>query len=259
MLLVCLVCLLGVTAVSAAATTEEIPFEMVTFINPYYADVITEEDLTPMSAVPMTVSEEYFTTKEAAAAELARQMAARNESIFIHYQSPVQEEDISGELYEMAIAHTGIPGHGDNLTRQFGGGFIGISGYIENGVYYYTAIYDFIYYTTAEQEAELDTAVDELLVSLDLEGKTDLQKVKTIYDWICDNVTYDYAGLEDDSDELEYTAYDALVNKSAVCQGYANLLYRLLLEEGIDCRMVCGDTPSGRHAWNIIQVGDLYY
>ena len=58
---------------------------------------------------------------------------------------------------------------------------------------------------------------------------------------------------------LKYTAYAAMINKTAVCQGYASLLYRLLLECGVDCRVVTGYGNGGRHAWNIVEVDGKYY
>lgn len=39
----------------------------------------------------------------------------------------------------------------------------------------------------------------------------------------CKNVTYDYASLKNPNYLLKHTAYAALMNKTAVCQGYAAL------------------------------------
>lgn len=76
-------------------------------------------------------------------------------------------------------------------------------------------------------------------------------------------MSYDYSHLNDPSYKLQFTAYAALMNGTAVCQGYANLLYRLLLESGVDARILSGDgvTSSGRgpHAWNIAALGDAYF
>ncbi len=37
------------------------------------------------------------------------------------------------------------------------------------------------------------------------------------------------------------------------------LLYRLMLELGIDCRVITGIGNGGAHAWNIVELGGLYY
>ena len=62
---------------------------------------------------------------------------------------------------------------------------------------------------------------------------------------------------------LKYTAYAAAIDKKAVCQGYANLFYRLANSAGIDCRIITGRGNSGSgwldHAWNIVQMDDGKY
>ena len=92
-----------------------------------------------------------------------------------------------------------------------------------------------------------------------VDGKGREETVRTIYAYVCDHVTYDYDNLNDDSYLLKYTAYAALVNGTAVCQGYAALLYRLMLEAGIDCRMVSGKSHGEGHGWNIVQMGARWF
>ena len=59
-----------------------------------------------------------------------------------------------------------------------------------------------------------------------------------------------------------FQAYDALVNGSAVCQGYAQAFYWLCRMEGISCWYCTGTatSDSGPHAWNLIDTeeGTLY-
>ena len=50
-----------------------------------------------------------------------------------------------------------------------------------------------------------------------------------------------------------------MINKTAVCQGYANLLYRLALEAGIDTRSIHGTSNGEGHAWNISKLDNYYY
>ena len=55
---------------------------------------------------------------------------------------------------------------------------------------------------------------------------------------------------------IKYSAYSAYENKSAICQGYSTLLYKMLKEADIDnVRIV----RSSSHSWNIVKIGDLYY
>ena len=65
--------------------------------------------------------------------------------------------------------------------------------------------------------------------------------------------------MNDDSYTLKYSAYAALINKTAVCQGYTLLLYRLLLELGIDNRIISGKVFGGDHGWNIVELDGFYY
>ena len=116
-------------------------------------------------------------------------------------------------------------------------------------------IFTLAYADNAEQEAKVDEAINDILASLELDGKSDYEKIRAIYGWLCQNVTYDYNTLEDDSYLLKYSTYAALVNKTAVCQGYATAFYRMALMAGVNARVV----TSEEHAWNIVQLDGLWY
>ena len=117
------------------------------------------------------------------------------------------------------------------------------------------------YYTTKAQEDALTSKLNQVMKSLDLGTKTEYQKVKAIYDYIAHHVVYDYTNLNNESYKLKYTAYAALINGTSVCQGYANLFYRMCLMAGLDVRIITGgDNPGvSNHAWNIVRIGGLYY
>ncbi|MCD7769155.1 MAG: dockerin type I domain-containing protein, partial [Oscillospiraceae bacterium] len=117
--------------------------------------------------------------------------------------------------------------------------------------------YTITYYTTAAQEEELTTVLATVLTSLDMDSKDEVEKIDAIYEYICSNVTYDYTHVSDSSYKLQYTAYAALINKTAVCQGYCVLFYRMALEAGLDVRIISGNSSS--HGWNIVKLGDYYY
>ena len=98
-----------------------------------------------------------------------------------------------------------------------------------------------------------------LVEFLDLKGDaTDYQKITAIYNYICTNVRYDYEHKDDNTYALKQTAYAAAIHKTAVCQGYATLFYRLALEAGVDCRYITGYAGEG-HAWNLVKVDGQYY
>lgn len=115
------------------------------------------------------------------------------------------------------------------------------------------------FFTTPEQQAELDRRLSEVLNGLNLWNASEYDKAWGIYQYIAANVHYDYAHLSDSSYMLKYSAYAALCRGTAVCQGYAILYYKMASRLGLDCRMVIGDTSQGRHGWNIVRVGRYYY
>lgn len=233
----------------------------ITYINPLYEDVINESDLKEPSDTSTCAASQYETSIEDAAISVRKQMTNRKETVEVGLQTSNEEDvtSLSRTIFQTAIKHTGVPTEGDYLYFHFGGYKCQISSSSQNGVRSITFTYTMTYYSTAEQEAEVDTAVKSLLNQLHLEHKTDYEKLCAIYDYICTNVTYDHENLNDQNYLLKYTAYAALINKTAVCQGYANLLYRLALEAGIDTRIIHGTSNGEGHAWNIAKLDNYYY
>lgn len=78
------------------------------------------------------------------------------------------------------------------------------------------------------------------------------QKIMAIHDWITANVQYDHT-LQ------RRTAYDALMDKSTVCSGYASLFWHLCRAAAIPCRVVTGTGKFEAHAWNMVQLDNYWY
>ncbi len=214
-------------------------------INPLYRDLLSGEALgAELTAAELCGEPAVCVTVGEAAAVIRAGMKARQTSVVLRYTGvlPFPVED----ALELALSHTGDPREGDYLRFQYGGWGLSASG----GVY----TFRFSYFTDAEQEAEMDAAVDALLSALALSGRSDYEKTRLIYDYVCEHVAYDDYP-DSGGDLLKYTAYGALINGRAVCQGYTALLYRLLLEAGVDNRVITG----GNHAWTIIGLDGLYY
>ena len=104
------------------------------------------------------------------------------------------------------------------------------------------------YRETKAQTEKVNKRVQSVLKSLDLEDRSDYAKIKKIHDYIVNRVSYDQS-------YSKYTAYNAMVNKSAVCQGYALLFYKMATEADIPCRIV----TSSSHAWNIVKLAGKWY
>lgn len=168
------------------------------------------------------------------------------------------------KIYRQAIAHTGVGNEGDYLRWHLKSCEESFSyGYIQDGDQAKDFVYSFkfalTYYTTKAQEDAVTAKVQQVLSQLNLAGKTDYEKVKAIYDYLCANVVYDNANLNNQSYDLKFTAYAALINGTSVCQGYSNLLYRMALEAGVDCRFIFGQSRGGNHSWNIVKLDGVYY
>jgi hypothetical protein len=72
--------------------------------------------------------------------------------------------------------------------------------------------------------------------------------------------TYTAASGEYGDQYIAATAYGALLNRSAVSEGYA-MAYKALCDElGINCYVVLGEYDGKPHAWNIVELnGDFYH
>ena len=87
---------------------------------------------------------------------------------------------------------------------------------------------------------------------------SDLQKAIILHDYLVVNCEYDKERLDTDTlPDISYTAYGVMINRIAVCQGYA-LAYKYLLNRvGIECYMVSSKTMN--HAWNLIVLDGEFY
>lgn len=169
------------------------------------------------------------------------------------------------ELMELAFLPTGIPDEGDYLRFQIGG-YTYSYGHISRGAgYRYTIEITPEYYSSSSQEADTTAKVAEILKQLPVSADDgDYEKVQAVYDYLTENVSYDTVHKNNDYHTLKSTAYGALINHSATCQGYAVSAYRLLMELGVDCRVIRGNAinPAGEevyHAWNEVRIDGEYY
>ncbi len=246
-----------------------ISHEPVIVVNPLYEDIVSEEDIEIdfNKGKPQVSASayEYSGTYEGAGDQARDYLESRTAEFTVRYKttnydgSDERVLEIAGGILNEAMAHTGEPTEGDYINWHWEGYGVWISGSYSGGVFYLDITFFFTYYTTAEQEATVGAKINEIFEELDIESKNDYFKIKAIYDYICANVTYDWDNLNNDDYKLQYTAYAALINGTSVCQGYANLFYRMALLAGVDARLIAGIGAGGPHGWNIVQMGDYYY
>ena len=246
----------------------------VSYTNPLYAGIADSGTFISTRTAPATYAASaeaadtgYLTTRAAVIAELRSQMIDRQSTIEFKVKLEPGTIDLKG-WWQEAISHvTGDGSSGDFLRWQFKSYDAGATPekFNESWTGGYEVTYTVMWYTTSQQETQLNSYIKTtILPQLALGGKTTYQKVQAIYNWITKNVRYDYAHLNDSTYKLQYTAYAAAINKTAVCQGYANLFYRLANDAGIDCRIITGTADGGNgvwgpHAWNIVKMDDGNY
>ena len=235
-------------------------------VNPLYEGLITAGELASQFDLYQDIrllseqEQTSYETLEAAANYVSNQTAARSAKVSVTIplsmveNSGVSETAFPVTLFNTAIAHTEECSgqEGDALKWGHAGFAYSHSTNSEAGTY--TSILLPKYYTTYEQEQELTAIVNEALDNMALSGKSDYEKVKTIHDYICDTVDYDFEHLKDEQYLLKYTAYAALCNGKAVCQGYAVAFYRMCKEAGLPVRIITGTGNGDAHAWNIVKI-----
>lgn len=265
-LLLTLSLVMGLVCIGAAATnTDTSPdgTQTTVYINPVYKNLVGVQDLeqpeTGELESPDLYATTYYTTVAAAGKVMRAQLKKRTKTIRIHYKTKGSFNNLSHSIANNALEHTRVPTEGDYLAFQYAGWSCVTSSMTKNGLHYLTLTYTVTYYTSAAQENQMNTAVSNLRSQLGLSGMSTLDKIGTVYDFMCRNIYYDYTHLNDSGYKLKYTGYAALVNRSAVCQGYAVLFYRMMLQEKVDCRIISGLGNGGAHSWNIVRIGNKYY
>lgn len=136
----------------------------------------------------------------------------------------------------------------DYLKYCYKGTEITIHGILDS----YTVRYSIEYNETLEQTEEVDNRIAVTLGILNLENKSDYEKIKAIHDYIIINASYDV-------EVVKNSGYDNLINKRSVCQGYALIAYKMMTEAGIDCRIITGTGKGVSHAWNIVKLDGQWY
>lgn len=105
-----------------------------------------------------------------------------------------------------------------------------------------------------EKGIEIENKSKEILDEIIDDSMTDIEKICAINTWFIDNVKYDYNAIDERDDVLDgkrelkgismadniraNSAYNALVLKSAVCEGYTNGIKYLLNKAGIEAEKV---------------------
>ena len=103
---------------------------------------------------------------------------------------------------------------------------------------------------TDAEYAEIKAFADELVKGLTSQYDIYMK----CYDWVRTNVSYAHGSYVDNN------PYPVFVQRVAVCQGYANLLFIMLHSQGVPSMVVNGMLePLGGHAWNYVNCDGMWY
>lgn len=127
--------------------------------------------------------------------------------------------------------------------------YVSASGYVRRLIITYTDNPENLQVMRGKYELALQEAFRE--VDASVMSPEDICVV--LHDYLVNHITYN----DDESLTYRYTAYGAIVEGQAVCQGYALAYQELLKMAGISAITVGSD--SMRHAWNMVKLDDLYY
>mgnify|MGYP000011565227 FL=1 len=200
-----------------------------------------------------------YGTINQAATTLKKAMLAHQSTLYVFVKSKSSAADqIYYDIEDKAASVTDNPVEGDYMFWDISNRDVSYRAQKSNGYYLYQFLIKIKYFTTLEQRSLVDDKVNQIIEELGFTSETtDYEKVKAVYDYVCKHVTY----AKSLDDEIVFTAYSALYNGEAVCQGYAQLIYRILKQLGISVRVIpgYGKDKTVRHGWNIVKLGDYYY
>ena len=125
--------------------------------------------------------------------------------------------------------------------------------------------YIYLFFNKSKDEIDVDkekfNAVVDEIVSNAPKNASDFEIEKYINDYLIDNCEYDHEAAENEKIIAnENDAYGALVDKKAVCEGYARAFQLLCTRLGLDCVNITGESEGVGHQWNCVKIeGDWYY
>lgn len=111
--------------------------------------------------------------------------------------------------------------------------------------------------TITKKKAALEAEVSKILQAA---PNTVYERLKYFHDTIVNNCDYDTPAKNNPNAFPEsYESYGCLINKKAVCEGYAKAFKMLCDRSGIPCVLVGGTSKNEAHMWNYVMIDGNYY
>lgn len=114
----------------------------------------------------------------------------------------------------------------------------------------------------------VDLRVNEILETIITDDLSQEEQIKIIHDYLITHIIYD--PNENELGEYQassHTAYGALINGVAVCDGYSEAFKFLLDKSGINNVLIFGEGEEAgppfsqeiNHAWNLVEIDGVFY
>lgn len=103
---------------------------------------------------------------------------------------------------------------------------------------------------TTDKINELNNKINEVLVTLNLNGKTDREKISLIHNYIINHSTYDDNAVNKNSPYDSTSAYGNLIQGYSICSGYSDAMALFLDKINVPNIKI----SSSNHIWNLVYV-----
>lgn len=106
---------------------------------------------------------------------------------------------------------------------------------------------------------QLDQKVDAATSAMPL-GLSEIDRELYLFQYLAKNCVYDYDAKTDNGEWKPFSAYGALVEGKAVCEGYSRAMQLLSSYAGLESALITGQSDGVNHMWNLMKInGDWYH
>lgn len=114
-------------------------------------------------------------------------------------------------------------------------------------------------FTDKESVDMAEKQINDIIYNIEFPNNT-YEQIKVVHDYIIENTEYD----QTISKPNIYSMYGTLINREAVCEGYAKTFKYIMDKLNIPCIIACGVGQNSKgesesHAWNYIKLDNKWY
>ncbi len=199
-----------------------------------------------LDAIPAVTDKERFYAVERATGDAI-------ECLYISSDTSILEIDPNGDM------HAKKPGTVD-IHISVGSLNYTLSFTVANSIYYAFTSGDVT--GLSESDNAVLEEINKVIDNYNMYHLTTFEQIRTVHNYILQNTEYDTGRLENGSFLPDsYTVKGVLLNKKAVCEGYAQAFALFMNLLGIENQIVRGTTlkNNATHAWNLVKLEDDWY